>query len=143
MIFIYEKQIVIKEDYIDMNKHVNNVIFLQLMQDVAIEHSDINGFTVEKYSTLKTSWIAKKHCINYLKPVLFNDKIMIRTWIKSISRFSAIRKYEFINIKDNCKVCEAESTWIYINQKNGKPCKIDENMKKSFSPFEENKGQSQ
>jgi len=135
MISVYEKQIVIKEDYIDMNQHVNNIIFLQLMQDIAIEHSDANGFTLEKYSTLKTSWIAKKHCINYLKPVFLNDKIMIRTWIESIARFSAIRKYEFINIKDNSIVCEAESTWVYINQKNGKPHKIDENMKKSFSPL--------
>ncbi len=36
MIYKYEKTITIKKEYIDMNGHVNNVVFLQLMQDVAI-----------------------------------------------------------------------------------------------------------
>jgi len=134
MIYEYEKEITIKKEYIDMNGHVNNVVFLQLMQDVAIEHSDINGYTLEKYKKLQTTWIAKQHCINYIKPVYLGDTIKIKTWIDSISRSFGIRKYEFFNTKDNSKVCEGESTWVYIDTKRGRPCKIDDKLKEAFSP---------
>jgi len=132
MTTIYEKVIVITKEFIDMNKHVNNVVFLQFMQDVALEHSAINGYTLEKYQQLQTTWMAKKHCINYIKPVLLGQKIKIKTWIENISRTFAIRKYEFYNIKDKSLVCEAESTWVYIDLVKNRPCKIDEEMKKAF-----------
>ena len=134
MVYKYEKIIPIKKEYIDMNGHVNNVVFLQLMQDIAIEHSNINGYTLKKYQELQTTWIAKKHCIDYLKPLFLGDSVKLTTWIESISRAFAIRKYEFTNTKDNSLVCKGESTWVYINLKNNRPCKIDSKLKEAFLP---------
>ena len=132
MTIIYEKVILITKEFIDMNSHVNNVVFLQFMQDVALEHSAINGYTLKRYKELQTTWMAKKHCINYIKPVFLGQKIKIKTWIDTISKTFAIRKYEFFNEEDNTLVCEAESTWVYIDLKKNRPCKIDEDMKKAF-----------
>lgn len=104
------------------------------MQDVAIEHSDANGYTIEKYKELNRTWIAKKHSIEYLKPVYLEDTIKIVTWIETISRSFGIRKYEFFNTKDNSKVCKGESTWVYIDTKKERPCKIDDDLKRAFLP---------
>ncbi len=38
---IYSDEIVVPESAIDVNGHVNNVVFVQWMQDVAVRHFDL------------------------------------------------------------------------------------------------------
>ncbi len=117
---------------IDENNHVNNVVYVQWMQNVAILHSTEQGWSQEKYFETKAGWVAKSHYVQYKSPAFLNDEILIYTWISSMSQLSSLRKYKFIRKADSKVLAEAETDWVFVNIKTGRPMKIFEPVKNSF-----------
>jgi len=129
---VFQKLITIENKHIDMHNHVNNVVFLQFMQDIAFEHSKSLGHSLSMYKDLNTTWFAKKNTITYNRPALLNQEIFIKTWIENIKNTSATRHYEFILKSENILLCEAQTIWVYIDLKTKRPTKISQAIKKDF-----------
>ncbi|MCW9050028.1 MAG: acyl-CoA thioesterase, partial [Deltaproteobacteria bacterium] len=72
---IYSHRFTIPTEANDENGHVNNVAYVQWMQDVATMHSDAQGCTRELYLSLNSSWIVRSHQIEYLRPAFAGDEI--------------------------------------------------------------------
>lgn len=51
--------------HLDRQQHVNNVVYVQWMQDVAIAHSDACG-GLAAMEAAGGSWVARSHRIEYL-----------------------------------------------------------------------------
>ncbi len=117
---------------IDENKHVNNVVYVQWMQDVAILHSTEQGWSQEKYFATKAGWVAKSHYVQYKSPAFLNDEILIYTWVASMAQLSSLRKYKFIRKADSKILAEAETDWVFVNIETGRPMTISEPVKNSF-----------
>lgn len=75
---IYSKPIRIPASAIDGNGHVNNVAYVQWMQDIAIEHYETIG-GVSPMQLVGATWVVREHKIEYLVPAFENDEIEIRT----------------------------------------------------------------
>ena len=92
---VYSKTIAVPETVIDENERVNNVAYVQWMQDIAIEHySSIGGIAPTQH--IGATWVARSHLIEYLMPAFAGEEIEIRTWIESVRRVRSLRKYEFV-----------------------------------------------
>lgn len=116
---IYKKEIVVSRDVIDANSHVNNVTYVQWMQDVAIEHySSIGG--VEAQGADGT-WVVREHRIEYLLPAFLGEQVEIRTWVENIRKVRSLRMYEFIRKSDGKILVKGETDWVFVDIKTGKP----------------------
>ena len=92
---VYSKTIAVPETVIDENGRVNNVAYVQWMQDIAVEHySSIGG--ASPMQKIGATWVARSHLIEYLMPAFAGEEIEIRTWIESVRRVRSLRKYEFV-----------------------------------------------
>lgn len=129
-IFIHNIKVEINS--IDENNHVNNVVYVQWMQDVAILHSTEQGWSQDKYFETKAGWVAKSHYVQYRSPAFLNDEILIYTWVSSMSQLSSVRKYKFIRKSDSKIVAEAVTDWVFVDIKTGRPITITESVKNSF-----------
>lgn len=116
---------------IDQNGHVNNVVYVQWMQDVAIQHADACGGSAVTHE-LGCSWIVRSHTIDYLRPAFSGDRIVAVTWVVNFQKVRSLRKYEFIRKSDNITLAKGSTEWVYINVKNGRPAIIPEQVKKCF-----------
>ena len=135
MVEIHKKEITIEDKHIDYNGHVNNVNFVQWMQDIAIDHSDVN-VPADFYPSHNTTWFAVSHTINYKNQAFLGDVVEAYTWISEIKNSSSTRKYRFIN-KENGKIlAEALTNWVYIDQKTGRPKRIDEDLQQYYRAVE-------
>lgn len=76
---IFTHHLVIPDTANDANGHVNNVVYIQWMQDVATMHSDAQGCTRERYRELNSSWFIRSHRIDYFRPAFAGDEIEILT----------------------------------------------------------------
>ena len=57
----YSKTIIIPKEVIDENGHVNIVVYVQLMQDIAVEHySSIGGIQAQG---TESTWVIREHKI--------------------------------------------------------------------------------
>jgi acyl-CoA thioester hydrolase len=111
---------------IDANDHVNNVAYLQWMQDVAILHFRALGGTamMEGHGA---SWVARSHRIEYLRPVFRGEELQVKTWIVTMDRVRSLRRYEFA--KGEQVVVTGETDWVFVDANTGRPKRIPEEMK--------------
>jgi acyl-CoA thioester hydrolase len=66
---IFREEFVVPASAIDANGHVNNVVFVQWMQDVATRHFDSMG-CAEAMREARAIWVVRSHTIEYLAPCL-------------------------------------------------------------------------
>ena len=106
---------------IDNYGHVNNVIYLQWMQDAALRHPE----SVPEYKLPEnTGWYAREHRIKYLSPAYLGDEIEVRTWIAEFKRVGGIRRYEFVRKVDGMVLVKGETQWVFVELATGKPIPI-------------------
>ena len=129
---IYSKTFLIPHSAIDENGHVNNVAYVQWMQDIAVEHYESIG-GVNLMQLLGATWVVREHRIEYLLPAFENEEIEIRTWVENVRRVRSLRKYEFIRKSDGKVLVRGETDWVFVDVKTGAPRAIPEEVTKVFS----------
>ena len=128
----YSKILSILKDVIDENGHVNNVTYVQWMQDIAVEHySSIGG--VEAQGP-ESTWVVREHRVEYFLPAYEGEEIEIRTWVENIRRVRSLRKYEFIRKLDGKVLVKGETDWVFVDVKTGSPRAVPEAVIKVFAP---------
>ena len=75
---IYRYEILVKPEDIDIVGHVNNVVYVQWMQDAAVAHSAALGWSFRRYQDLGAGWVAREHRIEYLQPAMPGDCVLNR-----------------------------------------------------------------
>lgn len=132
MLRIYTHQIRVGENFVDENGHVNNVTYIQWMQDVATMHSEAQGCTREFYQGFGSSWVVRSHQIEYLRPAFSGDELVIETWVSTMQRTRSLRRYRFSRVGDQALIAAAQTDWVYINRQSGRPRSIDPAVAAAF-----------
>ena len=118
---IFTYTLTVPQSVIDEYGHVNNVAYVQWMQEAAIRH----GESMPEYKHPEnTGWFVREHRIEYLSPAYLGDEIEVRTWASEMRRVRAQRKYEFIRKADGKVVVKAETQWIFVELTTGRPIPI-------------------
>ena len=116
---IYSKTVVIPRSAIDENGHVNNVSYVQWMQEIAVEHySSIGGTEAQGQDA---TWVVREHKVEYLLPAFAGEEIEIKTWVENIRRVRSLRKYEFIRSSDGRVLVKGETDWVFVDINTGIP----------------------
>lgn len=118
-------------EHIDINGHVNNVEYVQWMQDAAIAHSEAVGGRKAAHD-LGCTWFAREHQIRYLLPVKLGEGLIISTWADSFRKTSSIRRYEFHRQQDDKLVAEASTNWVFVDMTSGRPKAIPDVLKQLY-----------
>ena len=127
----YSKIFFIPESAIDENGHVNNVVYVQWMQDIAVEHyASIGGIAAQGPDS---TWVVREHRIEYFLPAFLGEEIEIKTWVENIRRVRSLRKYEFIRKADGKVLVKGETDWVFVDVKTGSPRAIPEEVSKVFN----------
>lgn len=108
---------------IDHLNHVNNVVYLQWVQEIAKKHWSILS---NKELDAKYSWVVIRHEIDYKKQALLHDKLLIKTSIGETSGLTSIRYVEIF--KEDLLIAKAKTTWVLISNKTFKPTRITQEI---------------
>ena len=131
----YSKTFSIPQSAIDENGHVNNVAYVQWMQDIAVEHySSIGGIQTQGPAA---TWVVREHRIEYLLPAFAGEEIEIKTWVENTRRVRSLRKYEFVRKSDDKVLVKGETDWVFVDLKTGRPILIPEEIVSVFRPSPE------
>ena len=118
---IFSYRFTVPENVIDDNGHVNNVAYVQWMQEAAIRH----GESISEYKLAENAtWYAREHRIEYFLPAFLGEEIEVRTWLTEIKRVRVHRKYEFTRKADGKVIVRGETDWVHVDSKTGRPLAI-------------------
>ena len=125
-----EKEIIISKNDLDDLNHVNNVIYIHWVQEIAKNHwkNLVSNEIIKNYF-----WVLLEHEIKYLNPAFLNDKSRLKTYIEKTDGVKSSRIVEIYNKDTNKLLVTSKTIWCLINAKTGKPNRITEDIKKAFS----------
>ncbi len=126
---IYEQDFAVQESDLDKQQHVNNVQFVQWVQDIAEAHWEARATEDQKQDYF---WVVVKHEISYKKEAILGDSILIQTYVGETTNVTSIR-HVIIKNRDTGKVLvEAQTTWCLLDAKTRRPARITPIMKRVF-----------
>ena len=128
---IYRYEFTVPESAVDQNGHVNNVVYVQWMQDVAVLHSDSVGGTNAMH-TAGGTWVVHSHKIEYLKPAFVDEEVLALTWVVNFRRVRSVRRYKFFRKSDNTLLAKGETEWVFVDGESGRPRMIPDDIKRLF-----------
>lgn len=125
----FRYELVVKESDLDSNGHVNNIEYVRWMQEAAIAHSDAAGCTEATFAE-GASWFARTHHIEYLRPAMQGDEVVVRTWVEDTRRAASLRKYEMY--RGDQLLAKGETDWVFVDSASGRPRSIPDAIKAMF-----------
>ena len=126
---IYEKKLKVDEKHLDKQKHVNNVQYVQWVQDVAEEHWEVRASKEQK---AKVIWVVIRHEIDYKKETFLDDNISLQTYVGETTHVTSIRHVIIKNADTGKLIAEAKSTWCLLDAESKKPVRISEDLRSVF-----------
>lgn len=119
---------VIASDIDELN-HVNNVVYLRWIQNIANLH------WTQLKQDLDTSafvWVVLRHEIDYVGQALLGDSIEAKTRVGKTGGIRSIRHVEFY--KNNKLIVKAQTTFCLVNSKSFKPTRITDQILMMLAP---------
>ena len=127
---IYSRAFTVPVGAIDENGHVNNVAYVQWMQDIAVAHyASIGGIEAQGK---EATWVVREHRIEYLLPAFVGEELEVNTWVENIRRVRSLRKYEFMRKSDGKVLVKGETDWVFVDARSGRPIPIPEAVSRVF-----------
>ena len=117
---IYPYEFTIPNEAVDENGHVNNVMYVQWMQDAAVRHYEAMGGR-QLTQEIGATWVVRSHTIVYLSPAFAGERIKVLTWVVNIRRVRSLRRYRFIRAKANQVLVYGETDWVFVDANSGSP----------------------
>ncbi|HVM60335.1 MAG TPA: thioesterase family protein [Verrucomicrobiae bacterium] len=129
---VYKHEVHVTAAAVDANGHANNVAYIQWMQDAAIHHARATGSTAIAES-IGATWVVRTHRVEYLRPVFAGETIRVLTWVANFRKVQSLRKYKLVRAGDETVVAQAETDWVFVDAKTGRPRAIPDEIRNTFS----------
>jgi acyl-CoA thioester hydrolase len=133
----FELQIAILPEDIDEQGHVNNVVYVRWIQEVATAHWRTAAPAPDQ---AKLGWVVVRHEIDYKRQAFLHDQIIARTWIGTAARRAFDRHTEILRASDRKVLAVSRTVWCPIDLATGKPTDVSDDVRGRFSVHTPEKG---
>ena len=116
---IFRTRFLVPAEAIDENGHVNNVNYVQWMQDLAVSHYESIG-GVEPTQALGATWVVRSHHVVYQSPAYKGDQIEATTWVVNMRKVRSLRHYQFVRVSDGKVLVTGETDWVFVDVQSGR-----------------------
>jgi acyl-CoA thioester hydrolase len=129
---LFQQTITVGEQHLDDLDHVNNVVYLQWVQDVAKAHWAVlsNDALNRKYA-----WVVLRHELDYQRSAKRGDVLTVNTWVGETGGYRSVRHVE-IRSADGANVVTAKTIWCLIDAVSFRPVRIREDILACLQPPE-------
>jgi acyl-CoA thioester hydrolase len=126
---IFESEIVVKQSDLDELNHVNNIRYVEWVQDIAKRHwlKNATSNILENFF-----WVMTNHCIAYKNEAFLGDKLMLKTYIKTNEIAISTRIVEITNKHSNVLIAKSETKWCLLSTKSKRPVRITKEITHLF-----------
>jgi len=113
----------------DENGHVNNVVYVRWVQEIATGHWRSRAPAEAQRSW---AWVVLRHEIDYRRPLMPGEQANARTWVGERSGPRFVR-YVRIDGPDGEVCAQAVSVWCLVDLKTRKPMRVPDTLVEAFS----------
>jgi len=111
---------VISEDLDDL-MHVNNVRYVQWVQDIAKAHWEAATTPLQQHDNI---WVLVSHHIDYKAAAKLNDEIHLKTYVTRSEGVTSTRLVEMYHKGTKRLIVKSETKWCLLDALTKKPKRI-------------------
>ncbi len=126
---IFEETLMVSDKDLDELEHVNNVRYVQWMEDIAKSHWEKKAPSEvqDKYI-----WMVLRHEIDYKGQAFKGDELLLQTYVGEHTHVTS-QRHVIIRNKETKKILiQARSTWCLLDAQTRKPARINVKMFRNF-----------
>lgn len=126
---IFESEILIRPDDIDMNNHVHNTKYLDYVQAARyIQMRDNYKYPIELYIEQGLNWFASEAHITFKRSLKFGDSAIVKTQIKEWNGAQVGVNFWIMSKKSNKLAAEGYMVYTLVSLTSGKPVRIPQEI---------------
>jgi acyl-CoA thioester hydrolase len=118
---VFELTFTAGPEHIDELGHVNNAVWVQWMERVAVAHWDSVADPAHKHAYF---WVVVRHEIDYLRPAHEGDAIIARTWVGDAPKGARFDRFVEFSGGDGKACVRARTEWAIIDKVLGRPIRV-------------------
>ncbi|MBT8270461.1 MAG: acyl-CoA thioesterase [Flavobacteriaceae bacterium] len=126
----YTTTLEVEHEDLDALNHVNNVRYVQWVQDVAGAHWNSMATSEMKK---RYFWVVIRHTVDYKSPAQLHDFINVRTFVEKSEGATSTRIVEMFNSETDKLIMRAETIWCLISRRSKRPVRITDEIVKLFN----------
>ncbi|MBL7872667.1 MAG: acyl-CoA thioesterase [Cyclobacteriaceae bacterium] len=115
----------VNDNDIDAMNHVNNVVYIRWVQEVAAAHWDAVASEEIKRKFL---WVVLRHEVDYLTPAFIGDTLKATTWVDETKGPRSNRFVQITHPKSGKIIAEAKTVWCMLDGATLLPKRVDERV---------------
>jgi acyl-CoA thioester hydrolase len=118
---VFEVEFSAAPEHIDELGHVNNAVWVQWMERVAVAHWDSVADPAHRAAYY---WVVVRHEIDYLRPAHDGDRINARTWVGDAPKGARFDRFVEFTGADGKACVRAKTEWAIIDKALGRPIRV-------------------
>ncbi len=126
----FRLEIVVQPEDIDEQGHVNNVVFLRYVQDVATAHWKTRARPEDQAALV---WVVVRHEIEYKRQAFLGDTLVAETWVGPASRRTFERNTRITQAADGKLCVEARTLWCPLDATTLRPTEPSAEVRERFA----------
>ena len=127
---VFFKTIKVKHKDLDQLQHVNNVRYVQWVQDIAEAHwlKNASDEILNQYF-----WVLLSHHIDYKSPAVLDDIVRIETFVEQSEGVTSIRKVNMYNDSTDKLLVTSTTKWCFMSKDTLRPTRITQEIAGLFN----------
>ncbi len=125
----FQQEITVSSNDLDELNHVNNVVYVHWIQDVAKAHWEtIASREVQQ----KCIWMVLRHEVDYRSQAVSGDVLVVQTWVAWSEGVKSERHVEIKNKNTGKVLINSKTLWCLLDATTKRPKKIGEDITSVF-----------
>ena len=108
-------------EHIDELGHVNNAVWVQWIQQVAVAHWEAVAAPAHKDAFF---WVVVRHEVDYLRAAHEGDQVTARTWVGDAPRGARFDRFIEFAGPDGKLCVRSRTDWAMIDRASGRPMRV-------------------
>jgi acyl-CoA thioester hydrolase len=118
---VFERAFTAKAEHIDELGHVNNAVWIQWIQEIAVAHW--RAVARQEHDDAYY-WVVVRHEVDYLRAAVEGDELTARTWVGDAPQGARFDRFvEFTGLDGKVRV-RARTQWAIIDKAAQRPVRV-------------------
>ena len=122
---IFEQKYRIGVEDIGVDNYLSNHGLLAFLEDIACYHAATVGFGILDVKRNQKAWILLEWNAKIIKRPLYNETVLVKTWVSSADRLICVRDFEVLS-ETGEELAIASSKWVLMDMNVRRMVKLTE-----------------
>jgi acyl-CoA thioester hydrolase len=126
---LFEQKHTVTPEEIDEYNHVNNVVYVQWMQNISDAHWKEISKNVKNIDYV---WFVIRHEVDYKNQAVLGDEVTLRTWVGKTEGIRSVRHFEMY--RGETLLVKSQTTFCLLDANTKKPKRITKEVTNLLLP---------